>query len=163
MGTLFLVFFLLSYALLKSEALGLTLKRWPTGKRFAFLVNQIFLKISNKNSIILFMQWCKRITLRLTLESQCQLGSPAVDYGRWPGVGPVHHDRLQAWHQGEPCCFNNNQNTNLFQIVKMKNGKRSVAFLHFKFQRAIGFYVLQVLTCYFWRSRNRKTCCYTYI
>ena len=30
------------------------------------------------------------------------------------------------------------------QIVKMKNGKRSVAFLRFKFQRAIGFYVLQV-------------------
>ena len=34
---------------------------------------------------------------------------------------------------------------NFNQIVKMKNGKRSVAFLHFKFQRAIGFYVLQVL------------------
>lgn len=31
------------------------------------------------------------------------------------------------------------------RIVKMKNGERSVAFLQFKFQRAIGFYVLQVL------------------
>ena len=49
----------------------------------------------------------------------------------------------------DPVVLNNNQKTNLFQIVKMKNGKRSVAFLHFKFQRAIGFYVLQVLTCYF--------------
>jgi hypothetical protein len=39
--------------------------------------------------------------------------------------------QMIAWHHGS-------------KIVKMKNGERSVVFLSFDFQRAIGFYVLQV-------------------
>ena len=39
--------------------------------------------------------------------------------------------QMIAWHHGT-------------KIVKMKNGERSVIFLSFNFQRAIGFYVLQV-------------------
>ena len=39
--------------------------------------------------------------------------------------------QMIAWHHGS-------------KIVKMRNGERSVVFLSFDFQRAIGFYVLQV-------------------